>query len=41
MDAMEWIIYKDDSQIIEARVKKSYDKENPWININILEYNPD
>lgn len=35
MDALEWIVYKDDSQIVEACVIKEYDKKNPRIEITI------
>ena len=37
MDAMTGIVYEDDSQIVEANVIKSYSKENPRIEIEIIE----
>ena len=33
MDALEWIVYKDDSQIFDARVRKYIDKGNERIEI--------
>lgn len=33
MDALSGIVYQDDSQIVEALVKKYVDKENPRIEI--------
>jgi len=35
MDALTGIVWEDDSQIVEALVKKRYDKENPRIEIVI------
>lgn len=39
MDALEWIVYKDDSQIVEACVTKEYDKEAPRIVLTVNRYN--
>jgi len=36
MDAMEGIVFKDDSQIKDAHVHMRYDKENPRIDIKII-----
>lgn len=36
MDALEGIIYEDDSQIEEVKILKFVDKENPRIEIMIL-----
>jgi len=36
MDAMSGIVWDDDSQVLEAVVKKEYDKKNPRIEINII-----
>jgi len=36
MDALEGIVYKDDSQIQEAHIFKEIDKDNPRIEISIL-----
>jgi crossover junction endodeoxyribonuclease RusA len=35
MDSLEWIVFKDDSQIQIAHVEKFYDKENPRIELVI------
>jgi Holliday junction resolvase RusA-like endonuclease len=37
MDALTGIVYFDDSQIVEAKVIKSFDKKNPRIEIEVLE----
>jgi len=37
MDALEWILYKDDSQIQIALVTKAYDKENPCTVLDFIE----
>lgn len=37
MDAMEWVIFKDDSQIKKVFVTKELDKENPRITIYLSE----
>lgn len=37
MDALTSIVYEDDSQIEQAIVSKHYDKENPRIEIEIIE----
>ncbi len=37
MDALTDIVWKDDSQIVEAHVKKRYDKSNPRIEIEVYE----
>lgn len=37
MDAMTGIVYEDDSQIISALVEKFIDKDNPRIEIDILQ----
>ena len=37
MDALEWIVYLDDSQIQMAVVNKRIDRENPRIEILIQE----
>ena len=36
LDALSWILYEDDKQIIELYLIKKYDKENPRIEIEIL-----
>lgn len=36
MDALTGVVWVDDSQIMEAHVYKSYDKQNPRIEIDIL-----
>lgn len=36
MDALTGIVWVDDSQIVRAHVCKLYDKENPRIEIDIL-----
>lgn len=35
MDALNGVVWVDDKQIIEANVRKSYDKENPRIELEI------
>lgn len=35
-DALSWIAFKDDKQIVDLRIRKGYDKENPRIEIVIL-----
>lgn len=37
MDSLTGICYEDDSQIQEALVRKHYDKENPRIEIDIIQ----
>lgn len=37
MDSMTGIVYEDDSQIMHALVAKEYDKENPRIEIEIIQ----
>lgn len=37
MDALSGIVWEDDSQIVDARVRKFYDKEKPRIEILIKE----
>lgn len=37
MDALTGVVWQDDSQIIEAHVYKRYDKQNPRIEITLLE----
>lgn len=37
MDAISDIVYVDDSQVKEARIKIAYDKENPRITIDVSE----
>lgn len=39
MDALEGIVYKDDTQIQKAVVTKHYDKENPRMEIEINKIN--
>lgn len=39
IDSMTGIIYEDDSQIKKATVELFYDKENPRIEIEIINYN--
>ena len=39
MDALEGIVFENDSQIVEVLVSKHYDKENPRIEIDV--YNSD
>lgn len=36
-DAMNWIVYRDDSQIIRLTIEKQYDKNNPGVFISIEE----
>jgi Holliday junction resolvase RusA-like endonuclease len=36
-DALTGIVYEDDSQITELTVRKSYDKENPRLEIEVNE----
>lgn len=38
MDSMTWYIYEDDSQIKKATVELFYDKNNPRIEITIIDY---
>ena len=33
LDCMTWIVYEDDSQIVEMNLKKFYDKSNPRVEI--------
>lgn len=33
MDALSWIAYDDDKQIVELHLSKSYDKDNPRIEL--------
>lgn len=40
LDALTWIIWKDDKQIYKLTTEKFYDKENPRAEINIWEYEP-
>lgn len=35
LDALSWIIYEDDKQVIELHIIKWYDKENPRIELEI------
>lgn len=35
MDALSWIVYEDDKQIVELHLYKSYCKENPRIELII------
>lgn len=36
MDALEGVVYEDDSQIRQLTISKDYDKENPRIEIYII-----
>lgn len=36
LDALTGIVYEDDSQIAELRLKRSYDKERPRIEIEVV-----
>lgn len=36
-DSLQWILYKDDSQIQIAHIVKAYDKENPRIVLEFIE----
>ena len=36
-DALNGIVYKDDSQIVNAQLEKRYDKENPRVEIVVQE----
>lgn len=38
MDSLQWIVLKDDSQIVRAEVEKRIDKYKPRCEINIRSY---
>jgi len=37
LDALTGIVYEDDSQIMELSITKGYDKENPRVELEIIE----
>lgn len=36
-DAMNWIVYRDDSQIVKLTIEKKYDKSNPGVFVSVRE----